>query len=391
MECEEKRVSTILLSNLPPNCTTAEIVNALSIYGPVQIVFLCREYFLDVQYDLRSAYVTCCSSQTIEFLFTYDIDIIIRGYLVSVDYSDKSVLRQSLLVLGLPKGTTESDIAVALRLDPLISISIEKEGGEFDDGFAILSIPPQIPRASVESLIGKEGFSVNDRKIAVKHYPMERSDRVVNVRCQYNFLNLRNLERFHDFRLVVPGTTYNVSKRILSMSSPVIAETQGNEYKMTIRGDYEMIIDALYGAEISVTTENCRFVHAVASVLRIQSLILRAGAVYYDLLDERNVIEEANMLWKNKYDMQFVIEYIASHVSKSPKPLSSKLPREIVTEVARSRHIASLSKQDIDTIFGDAIDTGILSRRSISYTDNDMLDINNNRAMLINHLSEKKK
>jgi RNA recognition motif-containing protein len=81
----------ILVTNLPPHCTKADVRTAFSRFGPVWLVVMLEDFAESVRYFLRSAYVFYSARRSLAFFFEGDVDVLIHDYLVAVSPSDSHI------------------------------------------------------------------------------------------------------------------------------------------------------------------------------------------------------------------------------------------------------------------------------------------------------------
>jgi hypothetical protein len=237
-------------------------------------------------------------------------------------------------------------------------------------------------------------------RIAMRRFPRaENPPRVVNVLSDgISFARLLDVERFNDFTIRTPGGELRASSPVLAMSSSVVFSKLSRrppEYEVSLpyEGDYEELIRGLYGEPLVITSKNCRFLHAVGSVLGIRLLVHTAGCQLYEFLTDDLVIAVSTSCVEEGLDVGYIVEYIARRVGETRAALAAQLPIQVVLEVARHPSIRLLPKDDVVQIFRPFLgktfpESGKFDLNHISFVDNAQLDLalSYNRRMLVDYL-----
>lgn len=375
--------SALLVTNLPPKCVIDDIKTAFKPFGVVSVVMTCDLSFRDRRYDLRCAYVFCRDELMLGLFENRSVEVMVRDYYVTVAVAEGSFLvDRSIVVTGLAEATIEDDITSALKVE-CVDVKIEEPGTRANDGFAFVTFSGEDARdIFLESF---NGGLIRNVPVRVHPFPKPHVHCLVDVKLQASdFMRLRNNARFHDFKLLVPSGEINVSAFVLAMSSPVIArmiETCSKQKELALHhvGDYKEVIDALYGAPLSITPANCHFVHAVASSLLVNELIVNAGSVCYEMLTAENFVQECSRLTATNCDMRYIVEFIAARAGADKMPINNGIPENVIRMVATNMYMSSLSEQEMMTAYD-----GRVSPANIALSGSEDRDLNADRQLLIN-------
>ncbi|OHT03655.1 hypothetical protein TRFO_28916 [Tritrichomonas foetus] len=397
----------LLVKNLPPHITVDEIRKAFSPYGPIHEIYLPSDYYLNNYYPLDSAYLYFEEGRSCDFFLEDNIDVVIDGFFTEVvDTSVSKEVTSTAVIYGISQSVTIDDLFYALRLDGNSEIEIKKPGSRQNDGFAFVTFTND--KFCQSFLLSFTEITVGNCTMAVRQFPQPKSPKkahhTATLSCApSSFIRLRNFQQFQDFTISIPSQNkkYKLSSKILAASSRVIADLIStypytNHFVCTIEGgNYDEFFDALYGKPLEITSENCEFIHAVASQLDIPDLIGLAGAVAYDKLSLYNYDKILYQLIQNNLNYDYVIDFIASHLSEGLQDNQEKtislidLSPDVLKKVANHHLVQSMSVNDVGTLFKNVLLLGKLKLSDISQIDNDELDLNSNRQLLIDYLDNK--
>jgi hypothetical protein len=327
----------------------------------------------------------CCEIACDEFQ-TAGSDIVIDGYFVEVEVASSSLLVQcTLLLLGLPERLSEEEILTALSLQSSVRCTICQECTQENDGFATLRFADAaLCTAFVQH---RQSVIINDISVSIRRYT-EDGSRVVHLAVPGHFHNLRTVPRFQDLVLHVPGNDIPLSSKVLAMSSHVVSEGRPliKSIALEFDGDYDGIINALYGIPLSITTDNCHFIHRVMSVLKIDDLMTAAGSICYETLDLWNCLEVGKDFLENKWGFGLLCEFVSVRALDPIVPISGDFPIQVFSRLVKHPTFAQLRVLDFEIIFRNNMSAEKVKTNEVAFARNPALNIEMNREWLIRKL-----
>ena len=403
----------LLVTNLPPNTTLETLKEKFSVYGQINFIYFVSDFYLTTYYNLNAAYLFFCEERSVDFFIKDFVDVVIDGYFTEIQsISGSQLVNNTAIIYGISQGITKEDLFDALRFDNHnVEISIKRPGSPQNDGYAFIQFKDK--DCCKLFLLSNSHATIGNCVMAIREYPQPKESpqqyHVVNLSCvPSNYMRIRKIKKLNNFTIHTPIKDYKVSSKVLAFSSNIIAnQIKLHPYKSDFTivipkyvesqaSDelFEKIFDAIYGAEIDITLDNCDFIHAVASQLEVSDLIISSGAVCYEKLTLNNFKKILKDLYANKLDYKYVIEFICSHFTEIIQAYTKynlfDLPEAILKEITHNPYVSSLTEQDITSLFQNSLILSKIDQSDISNMNNPELNLNKNRDLLIEYLNQSK-
>ena len=340
--------NTILVRNLPPNVTTDEITECFSKYGDVMACSLCILSHLNNLYTFHICYVKFDCNDPILDLLENDIDVILNGFILIVEpVLENQIIWSTVVILGIGVCTTQEQVEEAL--DQINSPKIIKfqEADLTDNGYCIVQYPSKnYVKACLEA---HSTFNISNIECGLKPFPPPVFHFIRVSPNALVFQSLKGVEQFNDFTFITPKKKYKCSSMVAAFSCSKIRDLIERkdpilEFQIKIDGDFDVILDAIYGFHVKVTKEICTYVYLVSSILGYDDLNKVASLVCYELLTPQNVIDTYNSFTKDNYPCDYIIEFMATHVTMIRNLYS--LPEKTLRQIFRHPLFKSLSPEE---------------------------------------------
>ena len=339
----------ILVKNLPPGTTVDQVEECFSKYGNVMACSMCISNFLNTVYSFQMCYVKFDCNDPIIDIFENDLDIILNGYYLEIEtVIDNPLIWSSVIILGIGVNTKLQQVEEVLEQFNSPKIMKFHEAEITDNGYCIVQFPsPSYVKACLDC---QNEIEIAKIHCSIKAFP-QPDFRYVRVSPKaFVFQNLIGVEQFNDFTFITPEKNYPCSSMVAAFSCSKIrdiVESQSpiSSFKINTSGNFQVIIDAIYGHHVNITKNICKYVYAVSSILGFHELRRVASLVCYELLTPENVIQTFNTLRNERYPCDYVIEFIATHVSQIPQ--IDSLPSVTIQNVFRHPIFKAMSKDEI--------------------------------------------
>ncbi|KAH0788420.1 hypothetical protein GPJ56_007648 [Histomonas meleagridis] len=399
----------IFVRNLPPNATIQQIKEAFSPFGEISLIYLCTDFYKDILYNFNSCFIHFVEQLPVEFFAENEVDVMIDDYFLEILSIKDSATDTTAVILGIPEGLNESELLCLLHLEPISNDSSDSEVTFFKPGrnnalgYALVRINDPNEYKTFISINTEVIW--NNHKIAIHPHPTSNQFSCVVSLSPHlqSYAKLRNIEKFQDFTIHTPKQDFKVSSIIFASSSKLVYEffrhnPPIHEYNIKTEYpdsfDFNVIIDAIYGLPIALNETNARFVHDIASELKMEDLMIYTGSIAYEQLTLQSAFELCNELHEKNINYDYVIDFIASHFSEilNEKLLDNfkMLNPEVIKKIAKSPPVQRMEEKEYMELFGDAVENNMLNISDIASMENKDININENREMLLENLDHPK-
>jgi len=377
----------ILVENLPPKVKKNEIFECFSRYGNVMMVKICSDHFRNNNFFFRRAYVRFDTTNPIKSIIGHDLDISVGSYFVEVSLvHNNPFVYQTACILGIGNDIDRDCFNSFIQQYVSCSVIDFSPSKSHDDGFAIIQFKDiEISKSFIASA---NSLTLNGCMMKVKAFPQPTSRFFVSELSLNNFQTLRKYPKYRDFVFKANKKEYSCSSIVASLSCSTVRQllTQKPPVKsITINaiGNFQVIIDILYGVSVQIDTENCEYIYECASEIGHAKLIREAGKMCYELLTCESVFTKISKMVSRNIDPSYAIEFIAMHLPELQNRLIT-LPTVVLNQLIQ--HPAINDHDNYLSIFDELITHGKISISNIRHRKNSLLPLSKAKCFVINDL-----